>query len=1168
MTKSIFRIAVVAILCCMIGGTCLAVQGKTAFSTRLVSLSFINVELGEILKSIQSQTGLAFFYSNNVLNEHEKRTIKVSNVPVEQALSLLLDNKKFSWRINENARSIRISGKETRTATAAPVLADSTIKNGLSGRVTDAGGHPLIGATVRIRGTQQGAQADATGKFEIKDVPPDAIVQVSFTGYQQQELYLGGRQLLDVVLTASSNELSEVEVVSTGYQKLPRERATGSFAFVDNKLLNRSVSTNVLDRLDGVVSGVIFNKQANKIGGLSSNGGDPSISIRGRSTLFANTEPLIILDNFPYEGDPANINPNDIESVTVLKDAAAASIWGVRAGNGVIVMTSKKGKLNHSPVVSLNTNITIQEKPNIDAIPQISSADYVALERTLFNNGSYDLYLNFLPYIVQSPVIDILDKERSGGITHANAETQLAELSAIDYKKDYKKYFLRNQTNQQYNLSVNGGNSHDQYYISGGFDRNVYSQIPNDYNRFTLNARNINKMYDDRLEFTTDLLFIKSKSQTNPDPYLAIYPYEKIVDEKGNPLPVVRSWRQSYKDMYSNSNLLDWNYYPLKERKNNGNKTELSDYKINLGVSYKIIKNILSFGVYYQYQQGNINQTIERGTDTYSTRLLINQYAQLDPNGTITYPIPLGAIRSYTITEYKSNSGRLQLNYHKVVNKIHEINALAGFEVKSNKSYAISNILYGYNSENATSIPVDFFTKFPTRIGGGSFSIPNFYGQNGLTDRFVSYYANASYIFNSKYMFSISGRRDESNLFGVKANQRGVPLYSLGVSWEISKEDFYKLSFLPYLRFRLTDGYNGNLSKTLSSYTTARTGQINQYYFPTQEIINPPNPQLGWEKIHVINAAVDFRFQHDRLTGSLEFYYKNGENLFGNTPLAPQTGTNLFTGNTSSMKTKGVDVVINSVNIKGKISWTTNFNLSFVKDKITSYKYQAGVNSYYVSKNFSNPLVGKPYSAIFAYPFAGLDTLGNPQGYLNGKISEDYSAILNSTDINELKYIGTSTPTAFGSIRNVVSFYNFEMSFNITYKLGYYFRRGSYNSSSVSYQQADFEKRWKVPGDEKNTNVPGFQYPADGQRDQFYNGSTILVDKGDHFRLQDIQVGYNIVCKNSTLPFTNIRLYGYASNIGIIWRANQHKLDPDYVGNSAYTIPNPRSYSIGINANF
>lgn len=1137
------------------------------FQNTFVSLSFINAALSDILNSIQNQTGLTFFYSNNVLNTNERQTIKVKNVPVDQALTMLLDNKKFAWEIDNGRKSIRIIGRGSTTTNRTPFNSDSAANGNLKGRITDKTGTPLIGATIRVKGTNIGAVSDANGRFNISGIPDNATLQISFTGYQHRDFLLNGQREILIQLLAALNDLSEVEVVSTGYQKLPKERATGSFAYVNNQLLNRSVSTDILSRLDGVTSGLIFNKINNRIGGLSSKGGDPSISIRGRSTLFANTEPLIVLDNFPYEGDLSNINPNDIESVTVLKDAAAASIWGVRAANGVIVLTSKKGKNNEKTKIAFNTNITVFDKPDIYSIPQMSSKDFIELETFFFNKGKYNSQLNYSAFNVQTPVVDILDKEKKGILTHSDAAKQLNTLSQIDGRADYSKYFLRKAINQQYSLSLRGGSENDQYYVSGGFDKNLASQIPNTYNRFTINAKNTYQLLKNKLEFTGDFLFTKSKTETNPNNYLATYPYAKLVDDNGKALPVVQNWRQASKDALSNVGLLDWNYYPYNERFDKGNKTELTDYRIDLGLNYKIYENILILSLNYLYQQGNTNQSVSNNKNSYNTRLLINQFAQIDPNGNITYPIPIGDILGTTNTNYKNSVGRIQLNYNQVFAGKHQVTALGGIEVKDNNGFSMTNLIYGYNPDNGTNVPVDYFTDFMPQIGRSSLRIPNVYGQNGSTDRFISYYANAAYTYNQKYTLSASGRRDESNLFGVDANQKGVPLYSLGLSWDLSKEGFYRLAFLPYLRIRFTDGYNGNLSKNLSAYTTAKTDDVNIFNAPQQVIINPPNPQLSWEKVHVLNVGVDFATKNNIISGSIELYSKKGLNLIGNSPVAAQTGVNQFTGNTADMLTKGMDVSLNSTNLKGTLGWTTNFLFNTVKDKITAYKLQTGINDYYVNQNYSNPLVGKPYAAILAYPSAGLDNTGDPQGFLDGKISEDYAAIINSTNLNNLKLIGTSTPTIFGSLRNNFTYKSMDLSFNITYKLGYYFRRGSYLSGYATFRQADYEKRWQKPGDEILTVVPALKYPVNAQRDAFFKGSEVLVEKGDHIRLQDIQLGYTFRLRDNTGIFSTLRLYAYANNLGIIWRANKLGLDPDYTGNGSYSIPNPRSYAMGVNLN-
>jgi len=297
----------------------------------------------------------------------------------------------------------------------------------------------------------------------------------------------------------------------------------------------------------------------------------------------------------------------------------------------------------------------------------------------------------------------------------------------------------------------------------------------------------------------------------------------------------------------------------------------------------------------------------------------------------------------------------------------------------------------------------------------------------------------------------------------------------------------------------------------------------------------------------------------------LNFTQKKGSDLIGSSVTAPQTGIVQFTGNSANLLTKGIDVILNSTNIRGNLNWTSNFLFNYVKDKVTAYRMPAGQNNLYISANYLNPFVGKPYSSLFAYKWALLDGNGDPQGFKDGELTKDYSSILNSTDINDLKYIGTSQPAIFGSLRNNFEYKNFDLSFNIVYKMGYYFRRGSF-ISDMNYKQADFDKRWKSPGDEIKTNVPSLIYPFDSSRNAFYAGSEVLVEKGDHIRLQDIRLSYTMARKN--LPLKNLKFYAYAANLGLLWRANRLGLDPDYVGNGSYGVANPRSFAIGLSADF
>lgn len=422
----------------------------------------------------------------------------------------------------------------------------------------------------------------------------------------------------------------------------------------------------------------------------------------------------------------------------------------------------------------------------------------------------------------------------------------------------------------------------------------------------------------------------------------------------------------------------------------------------------------------------------------------------------------------------------------------------------------------------------------------------------------------------------MSGRKDASNLFGVKTNQKWVPLWSAGASWNVSDEPFYRVRWLPYLKLRTTFGYNGNIDKNVAAYLTSRVSPFpNTFGEIYARVVNPPNPELRWERVKTINFGIDFRSKNNRISGSLDYYIKNGIDLIGNVELAPSTGISgvvSLMGNTAKTKSKGIDLVLKSQNLKGAFNWNTTFLLSWTKNKVTDYTADISSVRSLVNPRGITPKVGSPINALYSYKWAGLDTEGNPQGYIKGKLSENYSGIVNSTDENELVFSGSLVPTVFGALLNRFNWKQFSFSFNISYKFGYYLRRNSISYTSLfggsTPGHKDFEKRWQKPGDENHTDVPSMIYPGDYFRDQFYLNSSALVIPGDHIRLQDIQLSYTFNKKLlANTPLSNIRVYLYASNLGMLWRKNKEGIDPDYLG-SIYAFPPSKSYAAGINFNF
>jgi TonB-linked SusC/RagA family outer membrane protein len=1134
-------------------------QVSATVKAQKITLSEKNASLDKIFNEISDQCGYDFLASSSVLKQAKPVSIDVKNEELKTVLDLIFQSQPLQYVIQE--KMVVVSKKEPKSADQ--IKTDIILLVTISGKITDTTGKPLFGATIKIEGQSTGVQSHSDGTFEIDAQSGDQII-VSFVGYRSYTFTAkNSLPFQNIELHAIDNKLREV-VVSTGYQTLPKERATGSFVQIDSTLLNRKVSTNILDRLDGVTSGIIFNKSLGS-------GNNATISIRGRSTIFANPDPLIVVDNFPYDGDIGNINPNDIESISILKDAAAASIWGVKAGNGVIVITTKKGRKSDKVHISFNANTTVSNRPDIFYQPQISSADYVDLEQFLFNKGYYDNTISN-GYSTISPALAIMLQKRNGQISAADSASQVNHVKTLDVRNDLERYIYRPAVNQQYSLSLDGGSDTHTYYISAGYDKNLQDIQGSSYDRFTLNANNKYSLLKNKLQLSVGVLLTTSNTKTNSNAYTdPLYPYEQLADANGNHLSVVQltGLRKQYTDTAAAGKLLDWNYRPLDENGSN-NVTQLTDYKLNTNLTYNILTG-LNIAINYQYEKGISDNDRLQGSNTYYTRNLINSFSQIDPTtGDVTSQVPQGGIDNTVNSTYSSDYGRAQINYSRKFGGLHDLNLLGGIEVKSYQSSSISNTLYGFDPSTDSSVPVDYIDYFPQYYGFGYNTIPYYNAKSYTNDRERSAFFNGSYTYNGKYTLSASARRDESNIFGVKSNQKGVPLWSSGFMWAINKEPFYHFDQLPILKLRVTYGYNGNVDKTTSAYLTGVN--IGPNFWNTQYTIitNPPNPALSWEKDRNINLGIDYATKNNLFSGSLEYYIKDGLNLIANSPIAPQTGVSQFTGNSADTRTNGVDFVLNKNSIgNSAIKWQSTFLFSYSKDIITRYKVKQENNAQIIAQNYINPLQGYPYNAIFSYAFKGLDNTGKPQGLLNGVISEDYTSIESSTNPADLIYNGSATPLIYGSFRNTLSYSDFDLSFNITYKLDYYFRRpnvfsGS-NYGSYSYQAADFDKRWQKPGDELTTNIPALIYPEDPTQDGFYSGSSILVERADNIRLQDIRLSYNVKSKQSNPVFKNIQVYFYLNNVGILWKATKQNIDPDYL-NTAFV--DPKTFSLGLSANF
>lgn len=1056
----------------------------------------------------------------------------------------------------------------------------------LSGTIINANtGKPLSGANVyRKSDSKLFTFTDTNGNFGL-DVPAhlDTVdLSISLIGFATLDTSVNIQNVslekkIVLKLQERSTEIENIDVlISTGYQALSKERSTGSYTYIDNGKFNEQISTDVLSRLEATANGLMFDR------GTSAK---PRISIRGLSTLQSNmAEPLIVLDNFPYEGDLDNINPNDVESITILKDAAAASIWGAKATNGVIVITTKKGEQNQPLQVDFTANSTIANKPDLFYTRAISSSDFIDVEQMLYSDGFYNNDINSNSKPALSPVVELLiKKETSNPVESEAIELEINALRNQDVRNDFNRYIYQRGIKQQYNLNVRGGSQIMGWNLSAGYDNNV-DNLDAGYKRVNLRFQNqISPVKN--LNITSGLTFTQSKSVSGKQGIGEVtakggglYPYARFADEDGKPIPIMKDWRYPYIDSLGAGQFLDWRYYPLEDYKSVNRANDLIDLLANIGMNYNLP---FGFNVDFKYQyehQVNDNRN-NQGVESYFTRNYVNGRAEIDEEGNVIFRVPPGGIMDYTDTKLSAHNLRGQLNFDEIFGK-HSITAILGGEIRETIPISHSSRAYGFDENTYTSDRVDYTVQYPHSITGARAFIEDKTFASHKNIRFASFYANAAYVYDSRYTISASARRDASNLFGFKTNERWNPLWSAGLSWSASEERFYERTsikdYLPFLKFRVSYGFSGNIHPSLASATTIQYYGNSPYtMLPYARFDNYANPELKWETTGILNLGLDFRSKNNRIQGSVEYYRKRSTDLFAAVPIDYTTGIGTMSvKNVASMKGYGWDISLNSLNINKSLKWETEINFSTNKDEIIDYyRYSEQASTVFTSVTPSiSGIKGKPVYPMLSYKWAGLDpSNGMARGYLDGEISTDYLNLTGeSTTVDDLVYHGSAIPTMFGSIGNTFTWKGLSASVRIMYKFDYYFRRTtiSYNSLYRNWRgHSDYAKRWQNPGDELITDIPAVIYPASTQTENFYRYTEPFVLKGDHIRLQYINFSYRLNQSSwEQLPFNSLQFFVNASNLGILWRANKEGLDPDY-GYSTDMLPPPNTYSIGVRIN-
>ncbi|MBC9931210.1 SusC/RagA family TonB-linked outer membrane protein [Chitinophaga qingshengii] len=1137
-------------------------QVSASSFAQTVTLSVKKAPLNSVFREMQQQTGYSFLYSKEDLQQTSHVSLDVKNAPLATALQQCFKDQPLTFTIVDKVVII----KREKTATAAPLAVETIAALPITGTVTDSAGTPLPGASIVIKGTTKSTISDVDGRFNI-DAKPGEVLVIRYVGFNNQEITIGKSSSIQVKLEQLSNRLTGISVVSTGYQTISKERAPGSYATISADDMKGRMQTGILDRIEGMAAGMTSYKGKQQI--------------RGVSTLSSQTAPLYVIDGMPFEGDSAVINPSDIATITVLKDATAASIYGARAANGVIVMTTKQGKPG-AMRVSYNNSFKFTPLPSRGYSNLMSSAELVDFQREMFNYRSND-YNSINPRKGMNDVYRLLYERKGNKITEDQLQDALNVYRNNDRYRQMKDELLRQAAmTQQHSLAFSGGSEKYRYNLSvnylgtSPYEKNQQSQ------RFGYNLRN---SFNFTKWMRVDVGVLGSSIKEDYDNgFLGMDNYNRgkasyymLRDPNGQPAQWYLTKSQFEIDRLNSLGLQDETYRPLEEV-NRQHYTRKGNYlNLNIGANFRIA-NGLTLDVRYQAERMDTTiQQLYRKNANVVTKMINDA----TPQGSALSPIPLGGQFDEWRTSANTNMLRLQLNYNKLIGEDHEIQALAGAERRQVRRTATNIYKYGYDEFSLNYKPLN--ERDLVLLQRGVEAVDDvFYldrkekGFRDQEDRFVSFYGNGSYTYKRKLTASGSIRMDQSNLFGTDPKYQYKPMWSAGLLYVIT--DGEDISWLDRLAVRTTYGINANIPKDAGPYMiTMDNGNNNLTNESQAYVYSPPNAGLRWEKTKVTNIGIDFSTFSGKLTGSVDFYNKNTSDLLGRMKADPTTGWSYYVVNYGSMYNRGVDLTLTSTNVNTKdFRWNTTFNFNYNKNELT--RLDVSDNSMYGYVYDIQRRRGVPMDALYSVRYAGLDATGKPQAYTkDGKIVKSLADL----SISDLVYSGTTVPPYSASLQNTLRYKDFDLFFMFIYYGGNVMRDvvAPYLTKFPELNYTSNMDRlalnyWKKPGDEQNPDIaPGYLSSASTNFTALWDAADTHVSKASYIKLRDVTLSYNLPA--SLLKKAFIQSMRVSFQVQNLWRwsANEQNLDPEvWAGNKfgAFTRGQliPPSYTIGVNVNF
>lgn len=1093
---------------------------------KTVILNLQEVSIQRFFVEMRQQTGLNFIISSQDENKVPRITVKAQKETAKNVLDRVFGKCGCTYTVK--GKLVTVVYREQ----------PATVQRRIYGVVKDDDGNTVPGVTLKVEGTKVMSVTDENGAYSLK-VPSPCRVTFSYIGAEDYALNVPKSEKAlnrDVQLKTG---LKIDEVVVNGYQAIKKKAMVGAYSQISSKDLNMSGTQNLETMLQGKIAGMVVTNQSGQVGTRQ------KIRIRGTSTLVGNAEPVWVVDgiiqedNLPFESSTLAamgnnldmmrdyigssiswLNPHDIDNITVLKDAAATAIYGTKAANGVILITTKKGQRGRMSI-SYSGSFSTSRKLRYKDMELMNSQDRVLLSQEALERGAR-VPAETVGYT--GLVLKYLNREIS--------EEELAQQARYFERvnTDWLDILSRSPFNQSHSVSMSGGNDNATYRASFGYNKTQNTVKGNDRESFSGSLTTTMSFWK-KLNITASVSGSHAKTNafaSGMDPY-------NYAMTTSRAIPCYNEDGSLY--YYDSDN---YNYNILNELANSGNKNTLNSINANMSARYHVTDEIFLTA----QAGGSISQSDAETWFTehsnYIAKIRGYNYGQYDilDEQYKRSPLPHGGMLSTSSSRNVNWTARFQAEWIKTFNKLHNVSLVGGVEARSSKYDGLSQTNWGYMPERGKT-----FTDVPLTYGDVNQN--NEYARTtpSVTDRrsnTVSYYATASYMFDQRYAVNVNVRGDASNRLGEK--QRFLPVWSAGARWNITDEHWMeKQQVFDELSMTLDFGYQGNVADNISPDLITRINALNAAGEYTMSISQLPNPHLKWEKTLSINYGLNFALFGNKLNGSFNYYFKKSMDLITTAKVPMYNGTQTMRVNNGNMYNRGWDLTLSITPIRTKdFMWTLGTTFSGNDNEVSTQIPESGDWTHAVNGTLYKK--GYPVGAFWAFRYTGLD-------HETGAPTFDFSRAATQAaeeDATEyMQYMGTREPTFTIGINNVFRYKRWSIP------ISFYVSRGNYEFLSSPYTDptmmiseynnasTQLNDRWRQPGDELHTDIPSIPvgancrrlYPFQSTSDYIYplqawQYSNLRVVNAWYIRFNDFTFTYHVpekylkgICQSASISF-------------------------------------------------